>query len=174
MRQLSAHQSSPAEDDSLARMGLKAALKRTQDLQVIGEAANGQEAIDLAENQQPDVILMDIGMPVVDGIQATRQILARQPDIRIIMLTNNDSDQDILVALDAGASGYCLKDIEPDRLYTAIRAVLSGNISLDSALRKALRNTARQRKQPARKCRSGERNYLKSERSSFRKRETPR
>ena len=126
-----------AEDDSLARMGLKAGLKRTQDLQVIGEAANGQEAINLAENQQPDVILMDIGMPVVDGIQATRQILARQPNIRIIMLTNNDSDQDILVALDAGASGYCLKDIEPDRLYTAILAVLSGDVWLDSGLRKS-------------------------------------
>lgn len=99
---------------------------------------------------------MDIGMPVVDGIQATRQILARQPDIRIIMLTNNDSDQDILVALDAGASGYCLKDIESDRLYTAIRAVLSGDVWLDAELRKSSQKhrqttqTARQKVQKRR------------------------
>jgi DNA-binding NarL/FixJ family response regulator len=122
------------EDDPLVRMVLKTVLKRTQDLQVIGEAANGQEAIDVAESHQPDVILMDIGMPVLNGIQATREILARRPDIRIIMLTLNDHDQYILAALAAGASGYCLKDIEPDRLYTAIRTVSSGDVWLDSAL----------------------------------------
>lgn len=125
------------EDDSLARMGLKAVLKRTQDLQVIGEAANGQEAIELAEKHQPDVILMDMRMPLLDGIEATREILAHQPDIRIIMLTQNDTDQDILAAVDAGASGYCLKNIQPDRLYTAIRAVSSGDVWFDSALRES-------------------------------------
>ncbi len=144
------------EDDRLVMMGLKAVLKRTQDLQVIGEAANGQEAIDLAENHQPDVILMDIGMPVLDGIQATRKILARCPDIRIIMLTLNDNDQDIVAALDAGASGYCLKNVQPDRLYTAIRAVSSGAAWLDSALRKSSqtrRKTTQEKRQKVQKYR---------------------
>jgi DNA-binding NarL/FixJ family response regulator len=144
------------EDDTLARMGLKAVLKRTQDLKVIGEAANGQEAIKLVEDYQPDVILMDISMPVLDGIQATREILARRPDIRIIMLTHNDNDQDILAALDAGASGYCFKNIEPDRLYTAIRTVSSGSGWFDSALRKSShtrRNTTQEQRRKLQKQR---------------------
>ena len=122
------------EDHTLTRMGLKAALKRTEDIQVIGEAANGQEAIDAAEKFKPDVILMDVGMPVLDGIQASREILTHHPEIRIIMLTQHDNEQDIMASLSAGASGYCLKDVEPERLYTAIRAVASGDIWLDSSI----------------------------------------
>jgi DNA-binding NarL/FixJ family response regulator len=144
------------EDDTLARVGLKTVLKRAQDLQVIGEAANGQEAIKLVEDYQADVILMDINMPVLNGIQATREILARLPDIRIIMLTHNDNDQDILAALDAGASGYCLKNIEPDRLYTAIRTVSSGYGWFDSALRTSShtqRNTTQEQRRKLQKQR---------------------
>lgn len=122
------------EDHALTRMGLKAALRRTPDLQVEGEASNGQEAIELAAKQQPDVILMDVGMPVMDGIQAARKILAENQDIRIIMLTQHDNDQDILASLAAGASGYCLKDVEPERLYTAIRSVAAGDAWLDAAI----------------------------------------
>lgn len=122
------------EDHTLTRMGLKAALKRTQDLEVIAEAANGREAIEAAAKELPDVILMDVGMPVLDGIQAAREILASHPDIHIIMFTQHDNDQDILASLAAGASGYCLKDVEPERLYTAIRAVASGDVWLDSAI----------------------------------------
>lgn len=122
------------EDHALTRMGLKAALKRTSDLRVEGEASNGQEAIELAEKQQPDVILMDVGMPIMDGIQAARKILANNQDIRIIMLTQHDNDQDILASLAAGASGYCLKDVEPERLYTAIRSVAAGDAWLDASI----------------------------------------
>lgn len=122
------------EDHALTRMGLKAALRRTSDLQVEGEASNGQEAIELAAKQQPDVILMDVGMPVMDGIQAAKKILAENQDIRIIMLTQHDNDQDILASLAAGASGYCLKDVEPERLYTAIRSVAAGDAWLDAAI----------------------------------------
>ena len=116
------------EDHALTRMGLKTALKRTNEIDVIGEAANGKESVTAAENLSPDVILMDVGMPVMDGIQATRKILAKNPARKIIMLTQHDNDRDILASLAAGASGYCLKDVAPDRLYTAIRAVNAAKV----------------------------------------------
>lgn len=122
------------EDHTLTRMGLKTALRRTPDLQVVAEAANGKEAIDQAEQAAPDVMLMDVGMPVLDGIQAAREVLARHPEIRIVMLTQHDNEQDIMASLAAGACGYCLKDVEPQRLYAAIRAVAAGDVWLDSTI----------------------------------------
>jgi DNA-binding NarL/FixJ family response regulator len=122
------------EDHALTRIGLKTALKRTADITVIGEAANGEEAVGQAESLQPDVILMDVGMPVMDGIQAAKKIIEKNPNIRIIMLTQHDNDRDILASLSAGASGYCLKDVAPDRLYTAIRSVNAGDAWLDAAI----------------------------------------
>lgn len=122
------------EDHQLTRLGLKVALHRTKDIHVIGEASNGQEAVTMAEKLKPDVILMDVGMPVMDGIQAASQIVSRDPSMKIIMLTQHDNDADIMASLAAGASGYCLKDVEPDRLYTAIRSVSTGDVWLDSAV----------------------------------------
>lgn len=122
------------EDHALTRIGLKAALKRTTDISVIGEAANGEEAISAARELRPNVILMDVGMPVMDGIQAARKIVDEHPEMRVIMLTQHDNDQDILASLSAGASGYCLKDVEPERLYTAIRSVNAGDAWLDAAV----------------------------------------
>src|ERR1700678_4104520 len=122
------------EDHALTRMGLKAALKRTDDIEVIGEAANGEEAVKASDSLKPDVILMDVGMPVMDGIEASKRILAKNPGIRIIMLTQHDNDSDILASLAAGASGYCLKDVAPERLYVAIRAVNSGDAWLDATI----------------------------------------
>jgi DNA-binding NarL/FixJ family response regulator len=122
------------EDHALTRIGLKTALKRTADLDVIGEASNGEEAVAAADQLEPDVILMDVGMPVMDGIQAARHIVQAHPEIKVIMLTQHDNDGDILASLAAGASGYCLKDVEPERLYTAIRSVNSGDAWLDSTI----------------------------------------
>ncbi len=122
------------EDHLLTRLGIRAALQRTEDIRVIGEASNGEEAITLAESLQPHVILMDVGMPVMDGIQAAAKISGRQPAIRIIMLTQHDNDSDIMASLAAGASGYCLKDVEPERLYMAIRSVNAGDAWLDAAI----------------------------------------
>ncbi|MBK7749118.1 MAG: response regulator transcription factor [Candidatus Obscuribacter sp.] len=122
------------EDHVLTRMGLKTALKRTEDITVIGEASNGEEAIERARALKPDVILMDVGMPVMDGIQAARHIVDESPDVRIIMLTQHDNDSDIMASLAAGASGYCLKDVEPERLYTAIRSVNAGDAWLDATI----------------------------------------
>jgi DNA-binding NarL/FixJ family response regulator len=122
------------EDHSLTRLGLKAALKRTSDISVVGEATNGEEAIEQAGKLKPAVILMDVGMPVMDGIQAASRIISSYPEIKIIMLTQHDNDRDVLASLAAGASGYCLKDVEPERLYTAIRSVNAGDAWLDAGI----------------------------------------
>lgn len=122
------------EDHLLTRIGLKTVLERTDDIVVIGEADNGQDAIEKAESLAPDLVLMDVGMPVMDGIEAAGKLRISHPGINIIMLTSHDNDRDIFASLAAGAGGYCLKDVVPERLYTAIRSVNSGDIWLDSAI----------------------------------------
>lgn len=122
------------EDHALTRVGIKTVLKREADLDVVGEASNGEEAVAQAEALKPDVILMDVGMPVLDGIQASKKIVDSGNSAKIIMLTQHDNDQDILASLAAGASGYCLKDVESSRLYMAIRTVHVGDAWLDSAI----------------------------------------
>lgn len=122
------------EDHALTRVGIKTVLKREADLDVVGEASNGEEAVAQAETLKPDIILMDVGMPILDGIQASRKIAESGNAARIIMLTQHDNDQDILASLAAGASGYCLKDVEAARLYMAIRTVHAGDAWLDSSI----------------------------------------
>ncbi|MBX9952302.1 MAG: response regulator transcription factor [Candidatus Obscuribacterales bacterium] len=122
------------EDHALTRVGIKTVLKREPDLDVVGEASNGEEAIAQAEALKPDVILMDVGMPVLDGIQASKKIIDSGSPAKIIMLTQHDNEQDILASLAAGASGYCLKDVESARLYMAIRTVHAGDAWLDSSI----------------------------------------
>ncbi|MDR3615846.1 MAG: response regulator transcription factor [Candidatus Obscuribacterales bacterium] len=122
------------EDHALTRIGLKTVIKRTDDINVIGEATNGLEAIEMAESLMPDVILMDVGMPKMNGIQAAKAIVEKNPQVRIIMLTQHDNDRDIMASLASGASGYCLKDVEPERLFVAIRAVSAGDAWLDESI----------------------------------------
>jgi DNA-binding NarL/FixJ family response regulator len=122
------------EDHALTRMGLKVALERATDIVVVGEASNGEEAVERAESLKPDVILMDVGMPVMDGIQAAKAIVTAYPVSKIVMLTQHDNDSDILASLAAGASGYCLKDVKPERLYMAIRSVNAGDAWLDATI----------------------------------------
>lgn len=122
------------EDHALTRVGIKTVLKRESDLQVVGEAANGEETVAQAEKLKPDVILMDVGMPIMDGIQSAKQIIDNGNSAKIIMLTQHDNDQDILASFSAGASGYCLKDVEESRLFMAIRTVHAGDAWLDSSI----------------------------------------
>lgn len=122
------------EDHQLTRIGLKTVLERTSDIKVIGEAENGEDAIRKVGELKPDVVLMDVGMPVMDGIEAVNHIQQQFENVNTIMLTSHDNEQDILASLSAGASGYCLKDVDPLRLYSAIRAVNGGDIWLDSAI----------------------------------------
>ncbi len=122
------------EDHLLTRMGLKAVLERTKDLKVVGEAEDGEKAVAMVDEVKPDVVLMDVGMPNLDGIEASKRIKEKHPDLSIIMLTSHDNERDIFASLAAGAGGYCLKDVEPERLYTAIRSVTAGDIWLDATI----------------------------------------
>lgn len=115
-----------ADDHHVVRRGLLFFLKTQKDIEVIGEAKNGLEAVALAETLQPDIVLMDLVMPEMDGIQATRHIKARQPRIQVLMLTSFSDRDHVLPAIEAGAAGYQLKDIEPDDLVESIRQIMQG------------------------------------------------
>jgi DNA-binding NarL/FixJ family response regulator len=124
-----------ADDQAMVRAGFAALLGAADDIEVIGEAANGMEAVELAVALQPDVILMDVRMPELDGIEATRQILAGGDDQdarpRILMLTTFDIDAYVFEAIRAGASGFLLKDALPSELAAAVRVVARGDALLD-------------------------------------------
>ena len=120
-----------ADDQSLFAESLKTFLNNyAQDINVAGIARNGKEVIDMAASHKPDIILMDIRMPVMDGVEAVRQIKSRYPDIKIIMLSTYQEDALVRSALLAGASGYLLKDIAPSELISAIRALKSGVVQI--------------------------------------------
>jgi DNA-binding NarL/FixJ family response regulator len=114
------------DDHALLRVGFRMVLEAEDDFTVIGEASDGAQAIALAATMHPDVILMDVRMPGLDGIEATRQIMAAQPETRIIILTTFDLDEYAFGGLRAGASGFLLKNAEPGELIAAIRTVVSG------------------------------------------------
>jgi DNA-binding NarL/FixJ family response regulator len=116
-----------ADDQELMRMGFRMVIDSQPDLKVIGDAANGHEAIDATRRLQPDVVLMDVRMPECDGVQATRTIVESGAASRIIILTTFDLDEYVYAALRAGASGFLLKDAQPAELLAAIRAVASGD-----------------------------------------------
>jgi DNA-binding NarL/FixJ family response regulator len=115
-----------ADDHQLFRDGLKALLLSAPDTEVVGEAATGKEAIRLAAESQPDVILMDLQMPDMDGIEATRRIVRTSPHINVLMVTMFEDDQSVFAAMRAGARGYVLKGAKHDQMLRAIRAVGSG------------------------------------------------
>ncbi|MBY0357290.1 MAG: response regulator transcription factor [Candidatus Obscuribacterales bacterium] len=122
------------EDHLLTRIGLKTVIERAADLCVVGEAEDGEQAIAKAQELKPNLILMDVGMPVMDGIEASKRIKELLPAVEIVMLTSHDSERDIFASLSAGASGYCLKDVAPERLYMAIRSVNAGDLWLDATI----------------------------------------
>jgi DNA-binding NarL/FixJ family response regulator len=115
-----------ADDHQLFRDGLKALLLSAPDTEVVGEAATGREAIQMAAESQPDVILMDLQMPDMDGIEATRRIADTSPQINVLMVTMFEDDQSVFAAMRAGARGYVLKGAKHDEMLRAIRAVGSG------------------------------------------------
>lgn len=122
------------DDQSIIRQGLKALLELEPDLQVVGDAENGQSAIQQVEALQPDVVLMDIRMPVMDGIAATRSICQRYAGTKVLVLTTFDDDAYVAEALKVGASGYLLKDMPSEELAAAIRAVHKGYAQLGPGL----------------------------------------
>jgi two-component system, NarL family, response regulator LiaR len=131
------------DDHAIVRKGIRALLSEVDGFEVVGEADNGQAAVLRAAECSPDVILMDLLMPVMDGIEATRQITSRQPQARILVLTSFAADNKVFPAIKAGASGYLLKDSSPDELVRAIRQVHRGEPSLHPTIaRKLLQEVA--------------------------------
>ena len=127
-----------ADDQALVRAGFRVLIDSAADLEVVGEAADGREAIDLARSQRADVVLMDVRMPVLDGLAATRELAGDEGGPRIIILTTFDIDEYVFEALRAGASGFLLKDTEPDELLQAVRVVAGGEALLAPSVTRRL------------------------------------
>src|SRR6266542_709566 len=119
-----------ADDHAIVRKGIRALLAEVHDVEVVGEAGDGREAVAQTAALRPDVVLMDLMMPLLDGIEATRQIKSQQPDSRILVLTSFATDDKVFPAIKAGALGYLLKDSSPEELVQAIRQIYRGESSL--------------------------------------------
>lgn len=137
------------DDQTLVREGLVTMLRLTPGVEVVGAAVDGAAAVDMAVAHRPDVVLMDLRMPRVDGVQATSQILERRPDTRVIVLTTYADDESVFAALQAGARGYLTKDASVDEIGRAIRTVHAGDALLDPTVqRRLLETVAGQRSMP--------------------------
>jgi len=127
-----------ADDQALARMGLRKILENEPETTVVGEAANGADAVAAAARLRPDVVVMDIRMPVLDGIEATRRLTAAQPATRVLILTTFGLDSYVYQALRAGASGFMLKDAPPEEIAAAVRIIAGGDALLAPAITRAV------------------------------------
>ncbi|MFL5968363.1 MAG: response regulator [Gaiellaceae bacterium] len=139
-----------AEDHPVVRVGLERLLAGADDMQIAGTAENGAEAVELVRSIECDVVLMDLSMPVMDGIEATRKIVAEHDGaVSVVVLTSLSAREDIMAALDAGASGYLLKDAEPEELLAGVRAAARGDAPLaPRAAREVLSARNEQREEP--------------------------
>ncbi|WP_225095895.1 response regulator transcription factor [Streptomyces sp. CoH27] len=141
-----------ADDQSLVRAGFRALLDAQPDIEVAGEAADGEEALRLVRELAPDVVLMDIRMPVLDGLAATRRITGdvAMRDVKVVMLTTFELDEYVFEAIRSGASGFLVKDTEPDELVRAVRAVVEGDALLSPGVtRRLISEFAARSKEPA-------------------------
>jgi DNA-binding NarL/FixJ family response regulator len=123
-----------ADDHPVFRSGLRAIVDSSDDMTVVAEAENGAAAVELAGAHQPDIILMDLHMPVLGGIEATRQVLSRSPDVRVLVLTMIESDDAVIAAMRAGARGYLVKGSDRDEVLRGIRAVVAGDAIFSSGV----------------------------------------
>jgi NarL family two-component system response regulator LiaR len=126
------------DDHTVVRRGLRMVLSLESDLEVVGEAADGREALEKVPQLRPRVVLMDLLMPVMNGVEATRAIKERHPDVEVVALTSVLEDKLVVDAVEAGATGYLLKDTGPEVLYAAIRAAHRGEVHLDPKARRRL------------------------------------
>jgi DNA-binding NarL/FixJ family response regulator len=132
-----------ADDHTLVRHGIEQLLGTADDITVVATAANGREAVAAAHLHTPDVVLMDVSMPELDGVSATRELLAATPSTKVVMLTSFTEQRKVLDALDAGAVGYLLKDAEPDSVIAAVRAAHRGGAPLDPRAARVLLDAQR-------------------------------
>jgi DNA-binding NarL/FixJ family response regulator len=144
------------DDHPVVRMGLRGMLDAEPDLTVVGEASSGTEGVDRALELTPDIVLMDLRMPGGDGVEATGRILSAAPGIRVMVLTTYESDRDILRAIEAGASGYLLKDASPAELADAVRAAARGETVLAPSVASTLVRQVRSPAPPALSARETE------------------
>lgn len=136
------------DDHALLRAGLRTLIDAAPDLRVVGTASDGREALDLVATAAPTVVLMDLSMPNMDGVEATRRLTAEHPEVQVLVLTSFSDGERVMDALDAGAAGYLLKDADPGELLTAIRDVAEGRSPLDPRVARTLL-TARRSPSPA-------------------------
>jgi DNA-binding NarL/FixJ family response regulator len=134
------------DDHAIVRHGLEQLLETTDDLRVVGSAADGEEAVEVVTRTRPDIVLMDLSMPRMDGIEATRRIMAVYPEVAIVVLTTFGEQRRVLDALDAGAVGYLLKQTDPEEILVALRSTAAGGAPLDPKAARVLLD-ARQRPQ---------------------------
>ena len=123
-----------ADDQTLFRVGLARLLEEDERVKIVGQAGDGVEAVKLAGSLKPDVVLMDLKMPNLDGIEATRQIVTAYPGVKVLLLTTFEADNHVIQALKAGASGYILKDSKPDSIVSSLLAVMAGERVMASAV----------------------------------------
>ncbi len=138
-----------ADDHGVVRRGLRAFFELLDDIEIVGEAEDGRHAVDLVEVLQPDVVLMDLLMPGVDGIAATAEIKRRWPEVEVVALTSFIEEERVTAALEAGATGYLLKDADADDVATAVRRAHAGEVHLDPQVARLLATRIRARKEPA-------------------------
>jgi DNA-binding NarL/FixJ family response regulator len=140
-----------ADDQPLVRMGLRALVDAEPDIEIVGEAGNGRDALEVVRRARPDVVVMDVRMPVVDGLEATRQIAATPSlgGVRVLVLTTFEIDEYVFEALSAGAAGFLLKDAEPSELLRAIRVVAAGDSLLSPSVTRRVVETFALRAAPS-------------------------
>jgi DNA-binding NarL/FixJ family response regulator len=138
-----------AEDQTLVRAGLVTMLTTDPEIEVVGEAGDGEHALALADRCRPDIALVDVRMPVLDGIETTRRLAERRPEVRVLVLTTFGDDDVVLEALRAGAAGFLLKDTRPEDLLAAVHAVASGQARLDPAVTAAVVASVQRQPRPA-------------------------
>jgi DNA-binding NarL/FixJ family response regulator len=136
------------DDHSVVRMGLKMFFDHQPDIEVVGEAADGSEGVAMARRLEPDVVLMDLLMPTMDGVTAIGRIKAERPDIEIVTMTSFIEEEKVTAALEAGASGYVLKDAEAEEVANAVRSAFAGEVHLDPAVARLLAQRMRAKKTP--------------------------
>lgn len=137
------------DDHQMVRTGIATLLAATDDIIVVGQAGDGAAAVAAATDTLPDVVLMDLSMPVLDGVEATRQILQSQPDVRVVVLTSFSDRDRVSDALAAGAVGYLLKDCDPSDLLAAVRSAAAGHVPLDPRVARVLLPTGQSRPEDA-------------------------
>lgn len=147
------------EDHELERLGLSIMLEQAENIELVGQAENGIKGVELAKSLLPDVIIMDIGLPIIDGIEATKRIKQFNPNSKILIFTSRDNSDDIFEAFQSGADGYVMKDASREQICTAIRSVSEGVAWIDPAIAKLVLSNIQSPKEQITPKVSGEINY---------------